>query len=270
MNKITKASLALAVIFIAIMIVIFVQSPTDEKKEYVTDPVIAHMPIRADLAFFAPALNQTADITYILTPSVDVKANVSEGLVLPDGIVFVENNLPTGQIMLKKGKKYRYDGTIKTVKIGNWMIYASPGVYADVDVFERRASVSIYEVRDATVPLTRYRLRENISKEQQDAFKDAIKYRLSEYGYNTRKYGEEEFKCSVISLHYDVPCYGCEMKCYSNSTLSDKYYFVIEEDQHTNKTKVRNVYHWAYQTPSGYQPKPVCEEITMKGGRNGK
>ena len=270
MNKITKASLALVVIFIAILLAIFVQSLADEKKEYVTDPVIADIPLRADLTFFAPALNQTADITYTLTPSVDVKVNVSEGIVLPDGIVFVENNLPTGQILLKKGKKYRYDGKIKTVEIGNWMIYASPGVYADMDVFERRASVAIYEVRDAVVPLTRYRLRENISKEQQDAFKDATKYLLSEYGYNTQKYGEEEFKCSVISLHYDVPCYGCEMKCYSNSKMHDKYYFVIEEDQHTNKTKVRNVYRWAYQTPTGYQQKPVCEEITMKGGRNGE
>jgi len=42
MNKITKASLALVVIFIAILLAIFVQSPADEKKEYVTDPVIAH------------------------------------------------------------------------------------------------------------------------------------------------------------------------------------------------------------------------------------
>ena len=57
---------------------------------------------------------------------------------------------------------------------------------------------------------------------------------------------------------------------YSNSTLYDKYYFVIDEDLNTNKTKVINVYRWAYQTPSGYQQKPVCGEITMKGGGNGE
>ena len=274
MNKITKASLALAVIFIAIMIVIFVQSPTDEKKEYVTDPVIAHMPIRADLAFFAPALNQTADITYILTPSVDVKANVSEGLVLPDGIVFVENNLPTGQITLKKGKNYRYGAKIKTVEIGNWMIYASPGVHADVNIFEDRASAVIYKVVGATIPLTRYRLRENTSEVQQNNLMVEAKSWLMEYGVH--EYEKEDFKCAMISRpssrvhNIDIKCYGCEMLGYSNSTLYDKYYFVIDEDLHTNETVVRNVYRWAYQTPSGYQPKPVCEEITMKGGRNGK
>ncbi|MEA1944882.1 MAG: hypothetical protein U9N07_06080 [Euryarchaeota archaeon] len=264
MNKSTKILLILITIFIALAAAVFVLELTSDKKEYVTDPVIAHIPIRAELTFFAPALNQTADITYTLTPTVDVRVNVSEGLILPEGIVFVENNLPTGQITLKKGKKYRYSAKIKTVEIGNWMIYASPGVYADVDVFEERASVAIYEVRDATVPLTRYCLRENVSKVQQDAFKDATKYRLREYGYDTRKYGEEEFKCSVISLHYDVPCYGCEIKCYSNSTLCDKYYFVIEEDLNTNKTTIRNVYRWAYWTPSGYQRRPICEEITIK------
>ncbi len=62
-----------------------------------------------------------------------MKLNVSEGIVLPDGIVFVENNLPTGQITLKKGNKYRYGAKIKTVKIGNWMIYASPDVYVNVN-----------------------------------------------------------------------------------------------------------------------------------------
>ena len=177
MNRITKASLALAVIFIIILLAIFVQSPTDEKKEYVTDPVIAHIPLRDDLTFFAPALNQTADITYILTPSVDVKANVSEGLILPDGIVFVENDLPTGQILLKKGKKYRYGAKIKTVDIGNWMVYASPGVYANVNVaFGGEVStVWIQKVWKAKEPLTRSRLKENMTQEHHDIFMDVTK-----------------------------------------------------------------------------------------------
>ena len=50
----------------------------------------------------------------------------------------------------------------------------------------------------------------------------------------------------------------------------DKYYFVIDEDLNANKTKIRNVYRWAYQIPSRYQQKPICEEITMKGGGNGE
>jgi len=272
MNRITKASLALVVIFITILLAIFVQSLADEKKEYVTDPVIAHIPLRADLTFFAPALNQTADITYTLTPSVDVKVNVSEGIVLPDGLVFVENDLPTCQITLKKGKKYRYGAKIKTVDIGNWMIYASPGVHADVNIFEYRASAVIYKVVDATIPLTRYRLRENASEAQQNNLMVEAKSWLIEYG--VQEYEKEEFKCTMISrpssrIHnIDIKCYGCEMFGYSNSTLYDKYYFVIDEDLHANKTKVRNVYRWAYRTPSGYQQKPVCEEITMKGDVN--
>jgi hypothetical protein len=274
MNKITKASLALVVICIAILLVIFVQSLADEKKEYVTDPVIAHIPLRADLTFFAPALNRTADITYTMTPSVDVRVNVSEGIVLPDGLVFVENNLPTGQITLKKGKKYRYGAKIKTVEIGNWMIYVSPGVHADVNIFEYRASAVIYKVVDATIPLARYRLRENTSEVQQNNLMVEAKSWLIEYG--AHEYEKEEFKCAMISrpssiIHnIDIKCYGCEMFGYSNSTLCDKYYFVIDEDLYTNKTQIRNVYRWAYQTPSGYQQKPICEEITRKGGRNGE
>ncbi|MEA3281882.1 MAG: hypothetical protein U9Q68_04880 [Euryarchaeota archaeon] len=276
MNKITKASLVLVVIFITILLVIFVQSLADEKKEYVNDPVIAHIPLRADLTFFAPALNQTADITYTLTPSVDVKVNVSEGIVLPDGIVFVEDNLPTGQITLKKGKKYRYGAKIKTVEIGNWMIYASPGVYANVNVaFGGEVStVWMQGVFDAAVPVTRYHLREKVSEKQQNALVDLAKNWLREY--DAIEYETEEFDCTIISrpgsrIHnINIKCYGCEMFGYSTSTLHDKYYFVIDEDLHTNEIRVRNVYRWAYQTPSGYQQKPVCEEITMKGGGNGE
>ncbi|PXF57273.1 MAG: hypothetical protein C4B59_15590 [Candidatus Methanogaster sp.] len=96
---------------------------------------------------------------------------------------------------------------------------------------------------------------------------------LREYGM--QEYKKEEFNCTIISwpassIHnINIKCYGCEMWGYSNSKLYDKYYFVIEEDQHTNKTKIRNVYRWAYQTPAGYHQKPVCEDITMKSGGNG-
>jgi hypothetical protein len=270
MNKITKASLALVVIFIAILLVIFVQSLADEKKEYVTDPVIAHIPLRADLDLpDEPILNRTVDIIYTLNPLVDVKVNVSEGLILPEGIVFVENNLPIGQTTLKKGKKYSYGAKIKTVEIGNWMIYASPGVYANVNVaFGGEVStVWIQKVWKAKEPLTRARLKENITQEHHDVLMDVAKNWLIEFGI--QRYEKEEFNCTVISwpasrIHnVNTKCYGCEMLGHSNSKLYDKYYFVIEEDQHTNKTKVRNVYRWAYQTPSGYQQKPVCEEVMM-------
>ena len=262
MNRITKASLALVVIFIAILLVIFVQSLADEKNEYATDPVIAHIPLRADLDFpEEPILNRTVDIIYTLNPLVDVKVNVSEGIILPEGIVFVENNLPTGQITLSKGKRYRYSAKIKTVEIGNWMIYASPGVYADVSIFEDRASVGIRKVFKATVPLTRFHLRGKVADGQRDILMNTTKNWLRKC--DVREYEREWFNCSRIGGSHIIPCYGCEMKCYSNSTLYDRYYFVIEEDQHTNETKIRNVYRWAYQTPSGYQQKPVCEEVMM-------
>lgn len=146
------------------------------------------------------------------------------------------------------------------VKPGRWIFYVSPGVYGDVSLFEEWVTAGVQGVFDATEPLTRYRLREKVSKEEQDTLMNITKNWL--LGYSTREYKREEFNCSIISLHYDVPCYGCEMICYSNSKLHDKYYFIIEEDLLTNKTKVRNVYRWAYWTPSGYQRKPVCEEIT--------
>lgn len=64
------------------------------KKQYVTDPVIAHIPLRADLDFPSPFPNPDdptlISIIYILTPTVDVKTDVSEGIVLPEEIVFVE------------------------------------------------------------------------------------------------------------------------------------------------------------------------------------
>ncbi|NOQ32755.1 MAG: hypothetical protein GQ567_00935 [Methanosarcinales archaeon] len=268
MNKITKASLVMAVIFIAILLAIFVQSPADEKKEYATDPVIAHIPLEAHLRFsFDPDDPVLMNMEYTLTPAVDVKTDVSEGIVLPDGIVFVENNLPTGQITLRKGKKYKFSAKIKAVETGIWRIYASPGVYADVNVFEGTISSVVGQgVFDATVPLTRFRLRVKVSKEGQDILMNITKNWMREYG--TVEYGQEEFSCTIISANPDIRCCGCELLSYSNSKLYDKYYFVIEEDQHTNKTKIRNVYRWAYQTPSGYQQKPVCEEITMKGGEN--
>ena len=268
MNRSIKTLVVLIAVFIALISAVFVLELTSDKKEYVTDPVIAHIPLRADLTFSAPALNQTADVSYTLTPSVDVNVNVSEGIVLPEGIIFVENNLPTDQITLRKGKKYRYSAKIKTVEIGNWMIYASPGVYANVNVFEDWVSAVIYKVTAATIPLTRYRLRVNMSEGKMDVLANITKNWLRVYG--AKEYEKEEFNCSIMSrpasrIHdINIKCYGCEMKFYSNSTLYDKYYFVIEEDQHTNKTKIRNVYHWAYRTPKGYQQKPVCEEITMK------
>ena len=273
MNKIAKASLILAVIFITTLLAIFVQSLVDEKKEYVTDPVIAHIPLRADLGFpDEPILNRTVDIIYTLNPLVDVKVNVSEGLILPEGIVFVENNLPTGQITLSKGKKYRYSAKIKTVDIGNWVIYASPGVYANVNVaFGGEVStVWIQKVWKAKEPLTRSRLKENITQEHHDVLMDVAENWLIEHGI--QRYEKEEFNCTVISwpasrIHnVNIKCYGCEMLGYSNSKLCDKYYFVTEEDQHTNKTKIRNVYRWAYRTSSRYQQKPVCGEITTERG----
>ncbi|PXF60669.1 MAG: hypothetical protein C4B59_08345 [Candidatus Methanogaster sp.] len=268
MNKITKASLALVVLFIVILIAIFVQSLADEKKECVTDPVIAHIPLRADLDFSFPDSDgpTSINIVYILTPTVDVKVNVSEGIVLPEGIVFVENNLPTGQITLSKGRTYKFRAKIKAVETGFWIFYVSPGVYGDVTLFEERVNVGVQGVFDATVPLTRFRLRAKVSQEGQDILLNITKNWLR--GYGAVEYGQEEFSCTIISANPDIRCCGCELLSYSNSKLYDKYYFVIEEDQHTNKTKIRNVYRWAYQTPSGYQQKPVCEEITMKGGEN--
>ena len=266
MNKITKASLALVVIFITLLLAIFVQSLANEKKEYVTDPVIAHIPLRAHLHFSGfpkgPALNETVSFVYVLAPSVDLKVNVSEGIVLPEGFVFAENNLPTNQITLSKDARYQFNATIKSVKVGKWTIYASPGVYVDAYVFEDRKGVlRIQEVPFATQPTYIAQRTENVSKEQQDVLADIAKDWLGEYG--AIEYDKEEFNCSIISLAWH-PGYGCEMLGYSNSTLYDKYYFVIGEDLHTNETGVRNVYRWAYRTPTGYRKKPVCEEITTE------
>ena len=58
----------------------------------------------------------------------DVKTNVSEGIVLPEGIVFVENNFPTKPITLSKGKTYKFNAKITVVKPGRWRFYASPGI----------------------------------------------------------------------------------------------------------------------------------------------
>ncbi len=265
----TKIIVAVILIFLGVLIALAFagylvrEEIAKEKEGWVTDPVIAHIPLRADLDFpDEPILNRTVDIIYTLTPQVDVKTDVSEGLILPEGIVFVENNLPTGQITLSKGRTYRYSAKIKVVKPGRWTIYASPGVYADLGVFEDLwAGVAIYKVMDATIPLTRYHLKENLSKEHLDILKSVAKESLREYSAQ-REHEKEEFNCSEISGSPDISYYGCEMICYSNSKLHDRYYFVIEEDRHTKEITVRNVYRWAYWTPSGFESKPVCEEIT--------
>jgi hypothetical protein len=121
-------------------------------------------------------------------------------------------------------------------------------------------------VFDATVLLTRFRLREKVSKEQRDVLMNITKNWLREYG--AQECEREEFNSTIISSHVssihnvNIKCYDCELIGYSSSKLHDKYYFVIDKDLLTNKTKVRNVYRWAYWTLSGYQRKPVCEEIT--------
>ncbi|RLG27639.1 hypothetical protein DRO03_11690 [Methanosarcinales archaeon] len=85
--------------------------------------------------------------------------------------------------------------------------------------------------------------------------------------YNSTEYEKQDFNCTILSRpasgfpDITIRCYGCELWGYSNSTLSDRYYFVIDDDLNANKTKIRNVYRWAYQTPSGYQQRPVCEEV---------
>ena len=264
MDKHIKILLILLAVFIALSSAVFVLELTSDKKEYVTDPVIAHIPLEAHLRFsFDPDDPALMNMKYTLTPSVDVKTDVSEGIVLPEGIVFVENNLPTGQITLIKNKKYKYNAKIKVVKTGIWRIYASPGVYADVNAFEGEvSSVFGQEVFDISKLPVEFHDIIDVYEEQQDVLMDIAKNWLREY--SAQEYGREEFECLRISGNPDVSCYGCEMLGYSNSTLYDKYYFVIDEDLHTNKTNVRNVYRWAYQTPTGYQRKPVCEEITMK------
>ena len=266
MNKSTKILLVLIAIFIALSSAVFVPELTSDKKEYVTDPVIAHIPLEADLDFPSPFPDPddptSMNIVYTLTPTVDVRVNVSEGIVLPEGIVFVQNNLPTGQTTLSKGKKYKYNAKIRVVKPGRWIFYVSPGVYGAVSLFEDWVTADVQGVFDISKLPVEFHDIIDVSEEQQDVLMDIAKNWLREY--SAQEYGREEFECLRISGNPDVSCYGCEMLGYSNSTLYDKYYFVIDEDLHTNKTNVRNVYRWAYQTPTGYQRKPVCEEITMK------
>ena len=234
-----------------------------EKAQSVTDPVRAHIPLKAHLLFSFPDPNEPVlmNMIYTLTPLVDLKTNVSEDIVLPEGIVFVENNLPTGQVMLSKGKRYKYNAKIKAVESGIWRIYASPGVYADVKVLDGRVSSIVgQEVFDVSkLPVEFHDIIE-VSEEQQAILMDAAKNWLR--GYNAQEYGREEFECLRISGNPDISCFGCELKCYSDSTLYGKFYFVIEEDLVTKEIKIRNVYRWAYWTTSGYRRKPVCEEIT--------
>ena len=270
MNKIAKASLALAVIFIIILLAMFVHSLSDEKEEYVTDPVIADIPIRSDLdiSFLGPGKSMSVNMVYTLIPSVDVKMDISKGIVLPATVVFVESDLPTGQITLKKGRKYKYKTKIKALVNGDWMIYAAPGVYADIRVVGGDVtSAGVYGISDAVESITRYHHSEKISEEQRNVLINIINDWLQRY--NSTEYEKQDFNCTILSRpasgfpDINIRCYGCELWGYSNSTLSDRYYFVIDEDLNANKTKIRNVYRWAYQIPSGYQQKPVCEEVMM-------
>ena len=270
MNKITKASLALVVIFIAILLVIFVQSLVDEKEEYITDQVIADIPIRSDLdiSFLGPGKSMSVNMVYTLIPSVDVKMDVSKGIVLPATVVFVESDLPTGQITLKKGRKYKYKTKIKALVNGDWMIYAAPGVYADIRVVGGDVtSAGVYGISNAEKTIIQYRHREKISEEQRNVLINITNDWLQRY--NSTEYEKQDFNCTILSRAgsglsgIDIRCYGCELWGYSNSTLSDRYYFVLGENVHTGMIQIKNVYRWAYQTPSGYQQKPVCEEVMM-------
>ena len=272
MNRSINILLVLLLVLVALASAVVVLELTSDKKEYIADPVIAHIPLRADLDFPSPFPNPddptSINIIYILTPTVDVKVNVSEGIVLPEGIVFVQNNLPTGQTTLSKGKKYKYNAKIRVVKPGRWIFYVSPGVYGDVSLFEDWVTAGVQGVFDISKLPVEFHDIIDVSKEQRGVLMNVAKKWLIEY--SAQEYGGEEFKCLQISGNPDVLCYGCEMLGYSNSTLHDKYYFVIDEDLHTNETRVRNVYRWAYQTSSGYQQKPVCEEVMVKGGGNGE
>ncbi len=270
MNKITKAPLVLALIFITILLAIFVQSLADEKEEYVTDQVIADIPIRADLdiSFLGPGKSMSVNMVYTLIPSVDVKMDVSKGIVLPATVVFVESDLPTGQITLKKGRKYKYKTKIKALVNGDWMIYAAPGVHASLRVVGGDVtSAGIYGISDAEKTIMRYRHSEKISEEQRNVLINITNDWLQRY--NSTEYEKQDFNCTVLSRvgsglsGINIGCYGCELWGYSNSTLSDRYYFVLGEDEYTGIIKIKNVYRWAYQTPSGYQQKPVCEEVMM-------
>ena len=270
MNKIAKASLALVVIFIAILLVTFVQSLADEKEECVTDPVIADIPIRADLdiSFLGPGKSTSVNMVYTLIPSVDVKMDVSKGIVLPATVVFVESDLPTGQITLKKGRKYKYKTKIKALVNGDWMIYAAPGVHASLRVVGGDVtSAMIYGISNAEKTIIQYRHREKISEEQRNVLINITNDWLQRY--NSTEYEKQDFNCTVLSRAgsglsgIDIRCYGCELWGYSNSALSDRYYFVLGENVHTGMIQIKNVYRWEYQTPSGYQQKPVCEEVMV-------
>jgi len=271
----TKIIVAVILVFLGVLIALAFagylvrEEIAKEKEGWVTDPVIAHIPLRADLDFPRPFPDPddptSINIIYILTPTVDVKTNVSEGIVLPEGIVFVENNFPTKPITLSKGKTYKFRAKIKVVKPGRWIFYVSPGVYGDVSLFEEWKTgvqaAGVQGVFDATEPLIRYLHRERLSSEERDTLMNITKNWLRRHG--AVKYEREEIDCTIISRPASgIKCCGCEMVCFSNSILYDRYYFIIEEDLVNNKTKVRNVYRWAYWTPSGFESKPVCEEIT--------
>lgn len=291
MNKQIKTTLILSAVLIAAVLSGCIQETSNEqipthkiaggiydisdeelaKMPTATDPVVAHIPLEAHLWFHfhkKTTLNRTVNITYVLTPSTDVRVNVSNGIVLPEGIVFVGSDLPTDYITLSKNKTYLFNATIKVVKPGSWKIYASPGVGANVTLLKDRGWAVGQDVIDATAPIIRFNRREIVSDEQYNVLMAAANDWLRAYG--APEYEKVEFNCSKISGNVvdmygcEMPCYGCEMMCYSNSILVDRYYFVIEDNRRTDLTKIRNVYRWAYSTPSGYRSDPVCEEIKIE------
>lgn len=242
--------LAMSAVLVVVALVGFIAMSDYQQwvpKEKVKTPGVT-LPLTAHLSFSnAPALNQTANITYTLTPSVDLKVNVSKDISLPEGFIFVDSNLPTNQIMLSKGKTYKFNATLKAVETGNWMIYASPGVYAYVHVSNDTAWISdstfVNPVKPSEkakiVPIINKTPSEAISNEKLDVLMNVAENWLRA---NTTQEYEEEFKCSMRFESPDIRCYCCEMRCYVNSTLVYKYYFIIEENVYTSKVKIQDVY----------------------------
>ncbi|MEA3325056.1 MAG: hypothetical protein U9Q37_07965, partial [Euryarchaeota archaeon] len=131
-------------------------------------------------------------------PSVDVKMDVSKGIVLPATVVFVESDLPTGQITLKKGRKYKYKTKIKALVNGNWIIYASPDTYTDLRVVGGDVtSAWVYGVFDAAEPISRYHLREEVSEEQRNVLINITND--WQQRYNSTEYEKQDFNCTILS-----------------------------------------------------------------------
>nr|QNT35452.1 hypothetical protein EKMJPAOO_00002 [uncultured Methanosarcinales archaeon] len=130
-------------------------------------------------------------MVYVLIPSVDVKMDVSKSVVLPATVVFVESDLPTGQITLKKGRKYKYKTQIKALMNGDWVIYASPGVYADLHVVGGDVtSAMIYGISNAAKTTIQYRHREKVSEEQRNVLLNITNDWLQQY--NSTEYEKQE------------------------------------------------------------------------------